>query len=112
MVRQFPRRGDIFWVKFDPTEGSEIKKTRPAVVISNDLQNEYGTIIIVAPITSNVKRNLPFHVPVSINQKEGRILVDQIRAIDKKRLAHQMAICEHETVIALDKALKLVLNLI
>ncbi len=112
MVKQFPKRGDIFWVKLDPTFGSEINKTRPAVVVSNDLQNEYSNIVIIAPLTSNIKRNLPFHVSIKIGHKEGRILVDQVRAIDKRRLSKQMAMCEPVTMIEIDKALKLVFNLI
>ncbi|MEX0848703.1 MAG: type II toxin-antitoxin system PemK/MazF family toxin [Candidatus Dependentiae bacterium] len=112
MVKQFPKRGDIFWVKLDPTLGSEINKTRPAVIVSNDLQNEYSNIVIIAPLTSNIKRKLPFHVSIEVEGKEGRILIDQVRAIDKRRLAKQMAICELQTMIAIDKALKLVFNLI
>jgi len=56
------RRGEIYWVKLDPTFGKEINKTRPCVVISNDRQNEYSPLIIVVPITSDLEKVYPFEV--------------------------------------------------
>ena len=64
----FPKRGDIYWVQLDPTVGAEIKKTRPAVVVSNDLGNEYSDIIIVAPITSSSKKTYSFTVPIVLER--------------------------------------------
>jgi mRNA interferase MazF len=111
MVAQFPRRGDIFWVTLDPTIGSEIQKTRPAVIVSNDYQNQYSTLVIIAPITSKMNKMLPFDVPVEIAGKKGRILLDQVRPIDKKRLSKQMALCEQKTMQLIDAALKIVFDL-
>jgi mRNA interferase MazF len=111
MVTKYPKRGDIFWVKLDPTIGSEIKKTRPAMIVSTDLQNQYSNLIIIAPITSKIKKNHPFRVPITIAGKEGKILINQIRSIDKRRLSKQLAMCEPATLRLVDEALKIVLDL-
>ena len=78
----FPRRGEIYWVALDPTMGSEIAKTRPAAIISNDTGNEYSARVIVAPLTS-ARRRLPFRVDSHIAGRSGQIALDQIRAAEK-----------------------------
>ena len=80
------RRGEIWLVNLDPTVGSEIKKTRPCVVISPPETHDHLRTAIVAPMTTG-SRPAPFRIPVRHGGKEGLILLDQIRAIDKTRLA-------------------------
>lgn len=75
----------IVLVNLDPTVGSEIKKTRPCVIISPDEMNKYLNTIVVAPMTTNMK-NYPTRIPVEHNGKKGMITIDQIRSIDKKRI--------------------------
>ena len=75
----------IVLVNLDPTIGSEIKKTRPCVIISPDEMNKYLNTIVVAPMTTNM-RKYPTRVPVEHNGKKGMITIDQIRSIDKKRI--------------------------
>lgn len=111
MNKNFPQRGDVFWVKLDPTVGSEIAKTRPCVVISNNAGNEVSSRVIVAPITSSTKRVLPFEVPIILSDKTGKITLDQIRAIDKTRLSAKISRLDSETMDQVDEALKLVLAL-
>lgn len=108
-MSKYPKRGEIYWVKLDPTIGSEIAKTRPAVIVSNNAGNEVSSRVIVAPITSSVSKIFPFEVPVVVKEKKGKILVDQIRTIDKIRLAGKIDVCKKETVDAIDEALKIVL---
>jgi mRNA interferase MazF len=79
------KRFDVVWVNLDPTVGKEIKKTRPAVVISPDEMNKYLDTIIIAPITSTI-RNYPTRINCFIKNKEGQVVLDQIRAIDKFRV--------------------------
>lgn len=79
------RQYQIVIVNLDPTVGSEIKKTRPCVIISPDEINENLKTIVIAPKTST-KRNYPTRVKASINNKDTRIAIDQIRTIDKKRI--------------------------
>jgi mRNA interferase MazF len=76
---------DIILVNLDPTIGSEIKKTRPCVVISPDEMNKYLKTVVIAPMTSNSK-NYPTRVQVKHENKIGRIVLDQIRTIDKQRI--------------------------
>ncbi|MCF6181761.1 type II toxin-antitoxin system PemK/MazF family toxin [Lutibacter sp.] len=75
----------IVLVNLDPTVGSEIKKTRPCVIISPDEMNKYLNTIVVAPMTTNMKK-YPTRVSVEHNGKKGMITIDQIRSIDKKRI--------------------------
>ena len=58
-MNKYPKRGDIYWVTLDPTIGSKITKTRPAVIISNNINNQFSKRVIVAPITSKVKKFFP-----------------------------------------------------
>jgi len=74
---------DIVLVNLDPTVGSEIKKTRPCVIISPNEMNKYLRTIVVAPMTTNTKK-YPTRIPVKSNGKKGMIAIDQIRTIDKQ----------------------------
>lgn len=86
-MKQTPiRRGDIFWVDFDPSKATEVKKTRPAVICSHDLLNENSTRIIVAPVTSNLKKVYSFEYAIKESLINGKVMLDQIRSIDKSRL--------------------------
>jgi mRNA interferase MazF len=85
-VKRPPRRGDIYWVTLDPALGSEIRKTRPALVISNDSCNAYGARVVVLPITSNVSSLYPGEARIRVRGRPARVLGDQIRSIDKARL--------------------------
>lgn len=79
------KRGEVYWVSLDPTVGTEIKKTRPCLVISpNDLNNKLPRII-VAPITSK-GQPLGCRPEINLQGKQGKILLDQIRSVDKSRL--------------------------
>jgi mRNA interferase MazF len=78
-------RFDIYLVSLDPTRGSEIKKTRPCVVISPDEMNHNIKTVIIAPMTSSSKK-YPTRTPVEFQGKKGQIVLDQIRTVDKDRL--------------------------
>ena len=85
MSRQ-PRWGDVYWVALDPVHGTEIQKTRPALVISNDSCNAFGSRVVVLPMTSNVETLYPGEALVTVQGKPARVLGDQIRSVDKSRL--------------------------
>ena len=85
MVNRF----DVYLVALDPTLGSEIKKTRPCVVISPDEMNRHLNTVIIAPLTST-RKNYPTRVGVSFQGKKGDIVLDQIRTVDKKRLVKKL----------------------
>ena len=84
------RRGEIYWVNMDPAIGAEIKKTRPALVVSNDENNKFSPLITIIPITSTTKTPYPFEVSVSQGsgglKKASLIKANQVRTVDKKRI--------------------------
>ena len=85
MVKQF----EIYLVNFDPGIGSEIKKARPAIILSPDVMNKMLQNVIVAPLTSSIKK-YPSRVGTHLKKKEGEIALDQLRAIDKQRLSKKL----------------------
>ena len=78
-------RFDIYYVNLAPTIGSEIKKTRPCIIISPDEMNNNISTVIIAPLTSRL-RNYPTRIPCKVEGKQGQIVLDQIRTVDKIRL--------------------------
>jgi mRNA interferase MazF len=99
------KRFEIYWVNLDPTVGREIKKTRPALVISpNEVNNALGTIL-VAPITSS-RRNFPTRIAFKLNENENYIALDQIRAVDKIRLNKKISTLNRETAQAVCERLQ------
>lgn len=109
--RAAPRRGDIFWVRLDPTVGSEIQKTRPAVIVSNDACNTHGSRVLVVPVTSNVSAFYPGEAAVRFGAKEGRALGDQLRSIDKTRLSGRIGTLTAREMQLVDEALRITLDL-
>jgi len=91
---KFPKRGEIFLVSLDPSIGSEIKKIRPALVISNDINNKLSPSVTVIPVTSKVERVFPFEVLFAPTQagltQASKAKCNQIRTIDKRRLIKAM----------------------
>jgi mRNA interferase MazF len=92
-------RGDIWLVNLDPTVGSEIQKSRPCVIISPPEMHDYLRTVIVAPMTTGSKP-APFRIPISHQGKRGLILLDQIRAVDKTRLAKKLGAVTGKTLAA------------
>ncbi len=82
-------RFDVFLVRLDPTEGREIRKTRPCLIISPDEMNQHIDTVIVAPMTTK-SRPYPTRVPVRFKGKSGQIVLDQIRTVDKARLVKRV----------------------
>lgn len=82
-------RFDVYLVRLDPTEGHEIRKTRPGLVISPEEMNQHLGTIIVAPMTTK-GRDYPTRIPVRFQRKVGQIVLDQIRTIDKSRLVQRL----------------------
>ena len=83
------KRFDVYLVNLDPTVGHEIRKARPCLVISPDEMNRYIATVIVAPMTTK-GREYPTRVPCSFQEKEGQVVLDQIRTVDKARLVQKL----------------------
>ncbi len=90
------RRFDVHWVALDPTVGSEIQKTRPCVIVSPDELNQYLPTVIVAPMTTR-GRLYPTRVSCRFDGKEGRIVLDQLRTVDKRRLLNRVGALDAAT---------------
>jgi mRNA interferase MazF len=105
-IKKYPQCGEIYWVNLDPTVGSEINKKRPALIVSNDIGNEFSKRVIVAPITSNASKIFPFEVGLALKGKRGKILLDQIRTVDKSRLENRIDVCDSGILGDVDLALK------
>ena len=105
------KRGDIFMVNFDPTIGSEVKKNRPAVVVSNDINNAHSPIVSISPISSNVSRIFSFEVEVPAGKggldHRSKVMVNQTRAVDKLRLLKRLGRLPADILSQIDQALKL-----
>ena len=92
------QRFDVFLINLDPTVGSEIKKTRPCLIISPDEMNRYIRTVIVAPMTTAGK-DYPSRVPCKFQAKKGQIVLDQIRTIDKSRLIKKLGTIDSHTQV-------------
>ena len=112
------RRGEIYLCAFDPTVGHEIKKTRPALIIQNDVGNRYSPLTIVAAVTSSISPvTYPVEVaidPTPTNGLEVRssIRLDQIRTVDRQRLVRCLGVVDSPTMAKVDEAIKISLGLI
>jgi mRNA interferase MazF len=92
-------RGEVWLARLDPTEGREIQKTRPCLVVSPPDIHDFLDVAIVAPMTTGSGR-APYRIDVVFNDKENRILPDQIRTIDKKRLLRRLGEVDRKTMTA------------
>ena len=111
-----PRRGELYLVAFDPTLGAEIQKTRPALILQNDIGNQHSPLTIVAAVTSNVFRQGPTSVPVKAPEggltADSVVLLNQIRTIDKRRLGKRLGAIHSQTMKQVNQALMISLALI
>lgn len=89
MVKDAPQRGDVYLISLDPTQGREIQKTRPCVVVSPDELNAHLNTFIVAPMTTG-GHPYPFRIPCRFQKKDGFIVIDQIRTVDRQRLLRRL----------------------
>jgi mRNA interferase MazF len=111
---EFPRRGEIYMVDFDPARGSEQAGTRPAIVVSNDVNNKFSPVVVVAAITRTIpSRAYPYnvHLPAGALPQAGTIMCSQLMTIDKKRLGNYRGEIAPALVSDLDRALCVALSL-
>jgi len=105
-------KGDIYLVNLDPTIGNEINKTRPGLIVSNNIGNNNSNIVIIAPISSNTKNVYPFNILLKTElKKPSKVLLEQVRCIDKKRLVKYLTSISDKKINDVNKALKIVFEL-
>ena len=102
-----PRRGEVWWVAFDPSVGGEVQKTRPAIILSNDAANTVLNRVIVIPLTSQVAKIYPGEALVTVNGEQRKAMADQIMAASKKRLRNRVGILARPDMAAVENAVLL-----
>jgi mRNA interferase MazF len=110
------KRGEIYWVDFEPVRGSEQGRLRPALVIQNDVGNRYSPITIVIPLTSHVSekpypQNVLFEAGVAGLPKSSELVTNQIRAVDKSRVGNRLGSVPDRLMEAVERAILLTLGM-
>ncbi len=110
-MSEYPKRGEIYWIKLDPAMGTEMQKTRPCLILSNNSQNKKGLRVIAAPITSKIKHLYPFEAKILLKGRECKVLLDQIRCLDRQRIGKKIDLVDFQTMCQVEEALKVALVL-
>lgn len=105
------KRGEVWWVEFDPAVGSEVRKTRPAVIVSNDAANRNLARVVVVPLTSNSAHVYPGEALVHVGKQQSKAMTDQIMTADKARLKSRLGKLASADMSAVEDAVLLHLGM-
>ncbi len=106
------KRGEVWWVNFDPSIGGEIKKHRPAVILSNDAANKYLNRVQVVPLTSNISKVYPSEALVTFGDRQSKAMADQLATVSKKRLIKCAGMLSRDDIRKVELAIKIQLGFI
>ncbi len=105
------KRCEIWWVNFDPSIGGEVKKKRPAIIVSNDASNKFLNRVQVVPLTRKTDRLYPSEALVTFDGKESKAMADQLSTVSKLRLLKRAGVLSKEDMRRIDGAIKIQLDI-